>query len=130
MDAIDRIRAIISDFGGYAEAVLRRASDEQIRAFAGEALAAASGPQIEGLAADVRLCYDRTLLRCEFINQDVFHVFDSDPTVERVRATLEADLEVLEAAAALREAVDGEWPVILVRLHDAFEQRDAAMRSQ
>jgi hypothetical protein len=130
MDALDEIRAKISDFGGYVDAALRRISDEQIRAFAGEALAALPSPRIDGLEAEERLSYDRALLRCEFLSREAFQAFDADPTAERIRAILEADLEILDAAAALRQTVEGQLASTLARLHDAFERRDAAMLSQ
>lgn len=129
MDALERIRAIIGGFGGYHEAESRRASDEQVRAFVGEALAALPAVEIDALAAEERSCYDRVLLRCEFINQEVFRAFDSDPTAGRVEATLLADVGVLEAAAELRATRSAALNGVLVRLQDALDRRDAAMQS-
>jgi hypothetical protein len=128
MDVLDRIRAFIAGFAGYGEAASRRLSDEQIRAFVGEALAALPAVEIEQLPEEERLYYDRVLLRCEFINQEVFRVFDSDPTAARVAATLQADADVVEAAAQLGRLTSVTLNGALVRLHDAFEQRDAAMQ--
>lgn len=128
MDALARIRAIISGFAGYAEGPNRRLSDEQLRGFVGEVLAELPAVEVDNLTADERLHYDRLLLRCEFINQDVFRAFDSDPTQRRIQATLQADVEVIEAACTLR-AFNGERPSsVLVALNDAFDKRDAAMQ--
>lgn len=128
MDVLERIRAFIDGFAGYGEAGSRRASDEQIRAFVGEALAALPAVEIERLQEEERLYYDRVLLRCEFVNQEVFRVFDSDPTQVRVHATLSADAEVVEAAAELRAISSATLDGVIVRLHEAFDKRDAAMQ--
>jgi uncharacterized membrane protein YccC len=128
MDVLERINAFIDGFAGYGDAGSRRVSDEQIRAFVGEALAALPAVEIEQLPEEERMYYDRVLLRCEFINQDVFRVFDSDPTRARVDATLNADADVVEAAAQLRGMSTATLNGVLVRLHDAFDKRDAAMQ--
>lgn len=127
MDAVERIRAIISGFAGYDEAGHRRLSDEQIRGFVGEALAELPAVEIDALTAEERACYDRVLLRCEFVNYDVFSVFDGDPTPQRVRATLTADADVIEMARALRQAAEQPPNGTLAALSEAFDKRDAAM---
>lgn len=127
MDALERIRSFIDGFAGYAEAEHRRISDEQIRAFVGEVLADLPAVEIDALAAEERACYDRVLLRCEFINQDVFRTFDSDPTPQRVEATLIADVAVVEAAQALCGIETVSLNGVLVQLSQAFDRRDAAM---
>lgn len=127
MDPLERIRAIIEDFAGYAEDLARRLSDEQVRGYVGETLAGFSAAQIENLTGDARGHYDRALLRCEFINQDVFRIFDQDPRPERIAATLEADAHLVETAGALRQAQ--ALAEMLVALNDAFDKRDAAMQS-
>lgn len=126
MDALERIRAIIEDFAGYAEELARRLSDEQVRGYVGEILADLSATQIENLTGDQRSGYERVLLRCEFINQDAFRVFDQDPRPDRIAATLDADVRLLEAAAELREVQ--AVTEMLAALNDAFDKRDAAMQ--
>ena len=129
MEALERIRSFIEGFAGYEAAEQRRLSDEQIRAFVGEALAQLPAVEIDNLPAAERSCYDRVLLRCEFINQEVFRVFDSDPTQTRITATLIADVKVVEAATALREVKSVTLNGVLVQLSEAFDLRDAAMQS-
>lgn len=129
MDALERIRSFIEGFAGYEAAEQRRLSDEQIRAFVGEVLAQLPAVEIDNLPAAERACYDRVLLRCEFINQDVFRIFDSDPTQQRIAATLFADVQVVEAAAALREVQNATLDGVLARLSEAFDRRDAAMQT-
>lgn len=129
MDALERIRSFIDGFAGYAEPDHRKISDEQIRAFVGEALTELPAVDVDNLTADERSHYDRVLLRCEFINQDVFHVFDTDPTPQRIEATLLADIAVVESAAALKAVENAVFNGLLTQLGDAFDKRDAAMRT-
>lgn len=126
-ELLERIRSIIEGFLGYAEPAGRRLSDEQIRAFVGEALALLPAAEVDKLAEAHRAQYDRVLLRCEFVNEEAFRIFDADPTPERIVAILTVDTEVLEAAAGLPKAADAELHEVLVRLNDAFDRRDAAM---
>lgn len=130
MDALERIRSFIDGFAGYAEPDHRKISDEQIRAFVGEALTELPAVDVDNLTADERSHYDRVLLRCEFINQDVFHVFDSNPTPERVQATMLADIVVVEVAAALKAVESAGFNGLLIRLNEAFDGREAAMQSE
>ena len=128
MDALARIQSFIGGFAGYDAAEHRRVSDEQIRAFVGEVLAQLPAVEIDNLPAEERSHYDRILLRCEFINQDVFRIFERDPTPRRIEATLAADVHVVEAATALREVRTVTLNGALVKLNDAFDSRDAAMQ--
>ena len=128
MYALARIQSFIGGFAGYDAAEHRRVSDEQIRAFVGEVLAQLPAVEIDNLLAEERSYYDRVLLRCEFINQDVFRIFERDPTPRRIEATLAADVHVVEAATALREVRTVTLNGALVKLNDAFDSRDAAMQ--
>jgi hypothetical protein len=127
--ALERIGSFIRGFAGYADAERRRVADEQIRAFVGEMLAELPAVEIDGLPDGERAHYDRVLLRCEFVNQDVFRIFDTKPTPQRLAATLNADLELVEAASALSGVQSAELDGLLVRLSAAFDVRDAAMQS-
>lgn len=130
MDALERIRSFIDGFAGYAEPDHRKISDEQIRAFVGEALTELPAVEVDNLTADERSHYDRVLLRCEFINQDVFHVFDSNPTAERIQATMLADIVVVEVASALKAVESPGFDGLLIRLNEAFDGREAAMQTE
>lgn len=127
MDALERIRSLIEGFAGYDEGPLRRRSDEQIRGFVGEALAGLAAAEVDGLPAEERSCYDRVLLRCEFANQDAFRVFDTDPTPQRIEATLIADVHVVEAASSLAAVASERLSGMLAMLDEAFDLRDSAM---
>jgi hypothetical protein len=128
MDALERIRSIIAGFAGYADGERRRLSDEQLRGFVGEVLAELPESEIDRLSPQDRSCYDRVLLRCEFVNQHVFHAFDTDPTPQRVAATLQADLGVIEMTHALRSQTGEKLDGALCSLNQAFDKRDAAMQ--
>lgn len=127
MDALERIRSIISGFAGYDEALHRRLSDEQVRGFVGEVLAELPAVEIDNLTAEERAAYDRVLLRCEFVNQDVFRVFDADPSRQRIEATLLADAQVIETACGLRAVNPAKPNGVIAALSEAFDKRDAAM---
>jgi len=128
MDALERIRSTIAGFAGYDDVTCRRLSDEQIRGFVGEVLAELPAPAIDNLTPDDRACYDRVLLRCEFINQQVFRTFDTDPTPQRIEALLLADVLVVEAASTLRAQTGDKPDGVLAALSEAFDKRDAAMQ--
>lgn len=101
MESLERIGSFIRGFAGYGDAGRRRVSEEQVRAFVGEMLAELPALDIDNMSPDERSCYDRVLLRCEFVNQDAFRIFDSHPTPQRIDATLSADVDIVEAAGAL-----------------------------
>lgn len=128
MDALERIRSTIADFAGYADGPQRRIADEQLRGFVGEVLAELSAAEIDGFTTEDRAHYDRLLLRSEFINQEAFRAFDSDPTPQRIAATLQADVQVIEAACVLRAQTEGRSDGALAALSEAFDKRDAAMQ--
>lgn len=108
MDAMQRILADIPAFAGYEEEAGRRSSDEQVRAFVGEALASLPRGQVD----------EKLLLRCEFLNQHAFHLFNLDPRPDRIAAVLAADAALLDAVTA------SDFDA----LERAFDERDAAMQ--
>ncbi len=79
MDALSQIKALISDFAGYAGDEQRRLADEQIRAYVGERLAALPGAHLDALGPDQRARYDRVLLLCEFMNQAALDALKKTP---------------------------------------------------
>lgn len=112
---------------GYEEQQQRRESDEQIRAFVGERLAELPAADVDAFSPEERGRYDRVLLRCEFLNQQSFRVFDLEPTPERLAAVQNADAELKAAAEGLAGANGGEIDQALKRIEEAFDKRDAAM---
>ena len=118
MELLERIRLDIIDFAGYESEEHRRLSDEQIRAFVGEALASLSDGDVEAFDPSLRDTYDRMLLRAEFMNQQAFSRFAQDATMEKIAAVLAADAALIDATRAMD----------LLGLDRAFDERDAAMR--
>src|SRR5581483_772462 len=122
MSAMDQIRADIPDFPGCEGEEECRASDEQVRSYVGERLAALP---LDGLSDDDKSLYENVLFRCEFMNQEAFRIFDEDRNENRVSAVLDADAVLIAAAKKL----DASGPPgdALKAINEAFDRRDAAM---
>ncbi len=112
---------------GYEQQQQRRESDEQIRAFVGERLAELPATDIDAFSPEERSRYDRILLRCEFLNQQSFRVFDLEPTPARLAAVQNADAELRAAAEGLAGANGDAIDQALKQIEEAFDKRDAAM---
>lgn len=120
MDLLESIRCDIRDFAGYQSQEHRRVSDEQIRAFVGEALASLPDADVAAMPPEERAIYDRLLVRAEFINQQVFRTFDEAREPQRVDVILAADCALITAAKAKD----------LAQLEDAFDRREEAMQQR
>jgi hypothetical protein len=116
-----------SAFVGYEDQDKRRVADENIRAFVGERLSNMPAIEVDSLSPQERTRYDRVLLRCEFLNQTAFKVFEREPTPERIAAIERADAELKAAAQELEQADVAAFDEILARVEEAFDKRDAAM---
>ncbi len=122
MNAIEEIRADIPDFPGCEGEEECRASDEQVRSYVGERLAALPADK---LSEDEKSLFDTVLYRCEFMNQEAFRIFDEDRTENRISAVLEADAALIAAAKKLDPS--GPPGDALKAINEAFDRRDAAM---
>src|SRR5436305_9737446 len=98
MSALEVIRADIPDFPGCEGEMECRLSDEQVRSYVGERLAALDAGQ---LAAEEKQLYDRVLYRSEFMNQEAFRIFDENRDEKRIAAVLDADAALIAAAKTL-----------------------------
>src|SRR5947199_9826952 len=98
MSAMEQIRADIPGFPGCDGEEECRASDEQVRSYVGERLAALP---LDGLSGADKSLYENVLFRCEFMNQEAFRVFDEDRSDNRISAVLEADAALIAAAKKL-----------------------------
>lgn len=121
MSALDEIRAEIPDFPGCEGENECRLSDEQVRSYVGERLAVLS---TDGLSDEDKSLLDALLLRCEFMNQEAFRIFDEDRTEERINAVIDADASLIAAAKSLQS---GKAADALKAIQDGFDRRDAAM---
>ncbi len=122
MNAIEAIRADIPDFPGCEGEEQCRLSDEQVRSYVGERVAALSPDSFSD--ADKAL-YEGVLYRCEFMNQEAFRVFDEDRNENRISAVLEADAALIAAVKKLEPS--GPAGEALMAINDAFDRRDTAM---
>jgi len=125
MNAIEEIRADIPDFPGCEGEEECRASDEQVRSYVGERLAALP---LDKLSDDEKALFEGVLFRCEFMNQEAFRIFDEDRNENRISAVLEADAALIAAAKKLDPS--GPPGDALKAINDAFDRRDAAMLQQ
>jgi hypothetical protein len=125
MNAIEEIRADIPDFPGCEGEEECRASDEQVRSYVGERLAALP---VDKLSDDEKALFEGVLFRCEFMNQEAFRIFDEDRNENRISAVLEADAALIAAAKKLDPS--GPPGDALKAINDAFDRRDAAMLQQ
>jgi hypothetical protein len=124
MNAMEEIRADIPDFPGCEGEEECRRSDEQVRSYVGERLAALPVDQVS--EADKAL-YEKVLLRCQFFNQEAFRIFDEDRNENRINAVLQADAALIAAAKALDPSAPSNG---LEAIDEAFDRRDAAMLQQ
>lgn len=130
MEAPDELRAKIADFPGYGNDVELRRSDEYVRAYLGEALAAIGARCT--LAPDVRQRLDDLLLRVEFADPRVFathRVAGETEPEDGVRAVARADVATVELADRAAEVDAESAPRFLDEAVDALDARNAALRA-
>jgi hypothetical protein len=128
MDAPAALSAKIPGFPGYEDANARHLSDEEVRAYVGEALAAL-GDRL-GSAGPLTERYESTLLRTEFTNQAVFRVYESAKLGDAQTAAMSAaDLAALDVAD-LAAAVDASsFGAYLDSVDAALDERDRIMQT-
>ncbi len=126
MNALEEIRAEIPDFPGCEGEMECRLSDEQVRSYVGERLAALD---VQQLSAEEKELDDRVIYRSEFMNQEAFRIFDEDRNEKRIAAVIDADAALIAAAKTL-DSSGGKIGEALKAINDAFDRRDAAMLQQ
>jgi len=126
MTPIERIRAAITDFPGYEGVEQRRRSDEEVRSYVGEHLAALPESAAATTLKEHAEQYDRLLARCEFMNVLAFEHFEGDPNPGRIALMLEADAELIATANDAASA-DADLDRLLTGLEVLLDRRDAAM---
>ncbi|HEY8312912.1 MAG TPA: hypothetical protein VIG51_01955 [Candidatus Baltobacteraceae bacterium] len=123
MAALEQIRSAIADFDGYGDEESRRRSDQLIRSYLGERLAAYRSEHGDSGA------FDALVLRCEFMDQRIFKAFESsNPDRGRIDALLAADLEVVALAGRTAALGLEDLPGFVNASNAALDRRDAAMR--
>jgi hypothetical protein len=114
--------AIVPGYAGHADMPARRLSDQQVRAWVGELLAALRervplgeyGDRVEAL-----------LMRCEFADQNVIHAMEDDrfAQAEYAAAIEEYDRKLVAAANGLPSAGTGALEAVVAGLERAFTER-------
>jgi hypothetical protein len=97
MDDLAFLRERIESYADYTKDVDRQRTDQQVRAYAGEALSRV----VERLRPAGRIADDamRVLLRCEFVDQRMARAFDADPMSDtEIGALHRADRALVELA--------------------------------
>jgi hypothetical protein len=112
----------IESYAGYTNDVDRQRSDEQVRAYAGEALTRLRERlQPAGAASDT---LERLLVRCEFADQHVARAFDAiDVSAGEIATTAAADREIVTLADGAGELDAAQLGAFLDRLNAAFDRR-------
>lgn len=123
MSVLEQIRADIPDFAGCEGESECRLSDEQVRSYVGERLAALD---IDKFSSEEKDSYERLLLRCEFFNQEAFRIFDMNRDEKCIAAVLAADAALVAAAKQINPNGD-KLGDTLNAIKEAFDKRDAAM---
>jgi hypothetical protein len=129
MDDLSFLRLRIAAYADYAHRDERHLVDKQVRAWVGEAIAAARerlAPQ--GATAELA---ERVIFRCEFSDQKVIRAVDHGsfadvPTVDHIHALDRALIEGAEAAAAVDAA---GFDALLARLDGLLDERAALIES-
>ncbi len=120
------IRTTIPAYAGHEDAPARRLSDQQIRAWVGERLAALR----ERLPAAAAIpAFDDILVHCQFGDQHVIKALEDDRFADPgMAAKVEAEDENLLEAVAPSDTVDAAGaPAFLAALQQAFTHRNTAI---
>lgn len=129
MEPLDALRAKISGFPGYGDELERRRSDEYVRAYLGEALAAFGARTELPMATRQRL--DELTLRLAFADQRAFaeHPSSDQPDRGQDGAVMRADATTVELADRVASLDADEAPHFLEEVASALDQREAALRA-
>ncbi|PZR58350.1 MAG: hypothetical protein DLM50_04365 [Candidatus Meridianibacter frigidus] len=129
-DAFGAIKGRIADFAGYGDAPSRRASDEQVRAVLGEALALLRARHGEYFTAEDSALYDDLILQCAFMNQQVFKDFEYAALDDARKAEVaQCDRNLVDLAGRAGSVGADSLAGYLKELKTAFEQRDSVLTS-
>jgi hypothetical protein len=133
MDSLDRLRAKISGFPGYAEDLDRRRSDQLVRSYLGEALSELAA-RLEPLAPAAQAQIDALLWRTEFADLKAFKMHDNFERDGVPDGAANADIAAddLQTVELADRAPSVDVSTLTAYLNDvgaALERRDAAMRA-
>ncbi len=117
------VRSAIPGYAGFGDVAARRLTDQQVRAWVGERLAALGERLPMG---DATASFDDLIFHCEFGNQHVIKAFDDAHFDEPAHlAAVEAGDARLITAAAEADTVDAAGlAAFLARVRDALHRRN------
>jgi hypothetical protein len=120
------LRELIPTYAGHADSLARRLSDQQVRAWAGEALVDVRDRLDLGASEDR---FDALLMRCEFGDQHVIKALEADHFAQPGAAeTVEQhDGEVVAIAQIAKTLTPDGIDAFLGELERAFDERAAAI---
>jgi hypothetical protein len=120
------LRDLIPSYAGHADSQARRLSDQQVRAWAGEALADVRDRLDLGAFAER---FDALLMRCEFGDQRVIKALEADYFAEpgAAAAVEQHDGEVVAIAESAKTLTADGLDAFLGKLERAFDERANAV---
>lgn len=125
-DDVSAMRDLIPAYAGHADTIARRLSDQQVRAWTGEALVDLQDRLPLGGLQDR---FDKLLFHCEFGDQHVIRAVEHDYFGEpAAAATVEKhDAELIAAAARSKTVAADGLEGLIGDLERAFEDRAAGV---
>ena len=125
-DDVTDLRAMLPAYAGHADASARRLSDQQIRAWTGEALVDLQDRvALDGLQER----FDALLMRCEFGDQHVIKALEKDAfeRPDAAAAVEKHDVAIASVAAQLKSVAADNVAALLAELEHAFDARATAV---
>jgi hypothetical protein len=119
----------VPDYAGHVDAVARRRSDQQVRAWVGELLVDLQ----DRLPLDgVRERVDALLMRCEFADQHVIRAVEDDRFREADFATAveDYDRKLVAAAEGCRTVTAAGLNALIDAIEQAFNARAAGIEAR
>ncbi len=120
---------LVPGYAGHADALARRLSDKQVRAWVGEMLAELQGRFAGG---DHQERLETLLMRCEFADQLVIRAIEDERFGQPELAELveACDRRLIEAAAGGRSATAEGLGALFEALERAFDERTASIEKR
>jgi hypothetical protein len=119
----------VPDYAGHGDAVARRRSDQQVRAWVGELLVDLQDRlPLEGL----RERFDALLMRCEFADQHVVHAIEDDRFggADFAAAIEDYDRKLVTVAGASATVTAAELSGLIDAIERAFAERAAGIEAR
>jgi hypothetical protein len=128
MDGLSFLKERITAYADYGDEDARHLVDKQVRAYVGEALSTIRERLAADLAATVSDQLEKTLMMCEFSNQQLIHILDhaklSNTEIEELHEVDHELIQVADRADAIEASkLDG----YLSQLTDLFARRAQAV---